>query len=147
MSSTSTIHPLRLSSICAAALLLSCCAGSPASAREPKSKPEPKATEVVALELRELGEVSRSHEFVVPLDGRIAGWTELYGERHYCRVESGRTNDARVDLRLRCGKARDLQQPDFDFNVVCALEAGEPTLLAELTPRTSERIQVVATRR
>jgi hypothetical protein len=148
MSSTSIFHSIRLSSICAAALLLSCCAGSSAAAREPKSKPEPKpATEVVELELRELGELSSTHEFVVPLEGRIAGWTELYGERHFCRLDSERTNDARVRLQLRCGTTRDLQHLDFDFNVVCALEAGERMVLAELGTRTAERIQVVATRR
>ncbi|HLT37763.1 MAG TPA: hypothetical protein VK034_15835 [Enhygromyxa sp.] len=125
-------------------LLLSCCASSSAAAREPEPKP---ATDVVALELRELGEAASNHEFVVPLDGRIAGWTELYGERHYCRLDSDRTNDSRVSLRLRCGRGRDLQQLDFDFQVIRALEAGEPTLLAELTPQTGARIQVVATRR
>lgn len=148
MSSKSTIQSFRLSSICAAALLLSCCAGSSAAAREPKSKPELEpATEAVELELRELGELPKIHEFLVPLDGRIAGWTELYGERHFCRLDAERTNDARVSLRLRCGKSRELQQLDFDFTVLCALELGEATLLAELTPRTAERIQVVATRR
>lgn len=105
------------------------------------------AIESVALELRELGEPSKSHEFVVPLDGRIAGWTELYGERHFCRLDSERTADAQVRLRMRCGKARDLQHLDFDFSVVCALTPGERTLLAELTPASAERIQVIATRR
>lgn len=148
MSSISIRKSIRLSSICAAALLLSCCAGSSAAAREPKSKPEPKpASDVVVLELRELGELPREHEFVVPLDGRIAGWTELYGERHYCRLDADRTNDARVSMRMRCGKSRELQQLDFDFTVLRALELDEPTVLAELTPRSSERIQVVATRR
>lgn len=150
MSSTSIIKSksIRRSSISAAALLLSCCVGSSAAAREPRQPAEPKATtEVVTLELREIGEALKSHQFVVPIDGRIAGWTELYGERHYCRLDSERTSDSRLRLSLRCGKSRELQQLDFDFNVICSLEAGEPTLLAELTPRTAERIQVVATRR
>ena len=142
MSSISITHPIRLSSICAAALLLSCCAGSSASAREPKQ-----ASDVVELELRESGETARTHQFVVPLDGRIAGWTELWGERHYCQLSSEPLPDARVRLWLRCGKHSDFQQLAFDFKVEATLAAGESTVLAELTPRSNERVKVVATRR
>lgn len=94
------------------------------------------------------GEVAKKHEFVVPLDGRIAGWTELYGECHYCRVHADRTNDARVGLTVRCGTNRELQIVDFDFKSPSrSLELNEPTVLAELTSRGDERSQVVATRR
>jgi hypothetical protein len=144
MSSPSITKPVRLPSICAAALLLSCCAGSSAAARKPELKP---AIESVELELRQLGEPTTSHDFVVPLDGRIAGWTELYGERHYCQLDSDRTSDAQVRLRMRCSRGRDLQHLDFDFSVVRALAPGERTLLAELTPSSAARIQVIATRR
>jgi hypothetical protein len=148
MSSTSITKSVRLSSLCVAALLLSCCAHSSVLAGPPKPKPAPKSTiEGVELELRELGSSTKSHEFVVPLDGRIAGWTELYGEQHFCQLDSDRAGDAQVRLRMRCGRTRDLQRLDFDFQVVCTLAPGERTLLAELTAPSAERIQVVATRR
>lgn len=141
-------NQLRPSSIAAAALLLSCCAAAPASARAPKQAPEPNpASDTIAIELRESGEAVRTVEFIVPLDGRIAGWTELYGERHYCRLDSERVADSRISLRMRCAKSRQLEHLDFDFTSVRTLEPDAPTVLAELTPRATERLQVIATRR
>jgi hypothetical protein len=149
MSSISNrIQLTRLSSLAAAAVLLSCCVAAPASARSPKQPSEPTpASDTIALELRESGETARTIEFIVPVNGRIAGWTELYGERHYCRLDSEQIADSRISLRMQCGKARQLQQLDFDFTTIRSLEPGAPTLLAEFTPRAADRLQVIATRR
>jgi hypothetical protein len=129
------------------ATCFACATGTPAEARQPKAKAK-SATEVIELELREIsGGRTRSTHFVVPLDGGIAGWTELLGARHYCRAEAGEGAEQRVRVDLRCARSETSKAWVFRVWNQRVLAPGEAVLIAELTPPELERVEVVATRR
>lgn len=139
---------LRLPTLALATVLLACAAASPADARTPSGSPSSgPVPDSILVQLDELGDSPRSHEFVVPIDGRIAGWTDLRGSNHYCRVDAHPVADTKISLSLRCARDRDGSKADLEFQAVRSFEPGVATRLAELTPVQGGRLQVTATRR
>ena len=146
MSKRRTVHPSRASArvralllTTVAAPLLLCCAT--AASAKPSKRP-PTATQVIELELRELGDSERARELVVPIDGRIAGELTLLDQPGYCEASS-RSASAEAELRieLRC------TNPRLELESVRALALDTPTIIAELDLDEGRRLRVVATRR
>jgi hypothetical protein len=128
--------------------LLACCvASSSASAR---TKSPAKVTQVIEFELRVLGSADTSREFVVPIEGKISGWTELFDEPQFCRLQSNSMSDERLNLQIRCftrSRGQVGQDVTFEFETTRALAVGEATVIGELENREGQRLQVIATRR
>lgn len=136
-----------LPALIAGPFLLCCVAASSANAR---TKSPTKATQVLEIELRELGSADSSREFVVPVEGKIGGWTQLFDEPRFCHLRSNTISDERLSLQIRCytrSHGEPGKQLDFEFETDRALTLNEPTVLGELEGREGRRLRVVATRR
>lgn len=145
MSRRRTVSPSRASArvralllLVSGAPLLLCCAAT-ATARRSKQPPPP--TEVIELELRELGGADRTREFVVPIDGKISGSVTLFDEVRRCEVQSRPLREETFSLELRCSS------PRLELGSTRVLTIDAPTILGEIELSDDQRLQVVATRR
>ena len=122
----------------AGAPLLLCCATT-ATAKRSKQPAAP--TEVIEVELREIGGNNQSRDFLVPVDGHIAGSVLLFDEPGRCELESSPRADERLHLELRCSR------PDLALETTRSLPLGAPTILGEIELGDDHRLRVLATRR
>lgn len=134
-------NPLALFVLFAFVPGLLCCTPGSAQARGSKA---PKATEVVRVEIDD-GE-GDGRAFVVPVDGEIAGWTELDGQRQFCRLQARPMPDERLRLDLDCYTDMDRRRKSLAVESQRALARGERTLIAEIESAEGSQLRVLATR-
>jgi len=138
----SSIHAHVLAGLLALVPGLLCCTPGSAQAR---GSALPKATEVVRVEIDD-GE-GDGRAFVVPVDGELAGWTELAGQRQFCRFQAQTMSDERLHLDLRCYTEVDrTRKMNLEVATQRALTRGERTLIAELESAEGSQLRVLATR-
>ena len=122
---------------------------SDALAAKPKSKSTSKPSEVIELELRETGggkASADSRELVVPVDGEIAGWMDLFGESRLCRAKSSPTHDELLRVELEC-QVDEHSRPVFQLRVERVFGVDQTIMVGEIEVREGHHLSVVATRR
>ena len=117
-----------------------------AGKRESKAKDRPaQLHSLLELELEDV-EAGTTRALLVPEQGELRGWVELFGTARPCRAQSHPTHDEKLVVELSCRSERG-GDALFELRSELVLTRGEPTVLGELELREGERLRVTATRR